>query len=45
MIVRRACDPIPLLIAWVRIRFREVPWITGEPLIPARTISGDIEIL
>jgi hypothetical protein len=42
MKVRRAIDPIPLLIAWVRIRVREVPTV---PAIPVRSISGFIQIL
>jgi hypothetical protein len=48
MKVRRAIDPIPSLIAWVRIRIREVPWNTGAVeviIIPVRPISGIIEVL
>jgi hypothetical protein len=40
MIVRRAFDPIPLLIAWVHIRVREVP--TTINIKPVRSISGVI---
>jgi hypothetical protein len=39
--VRRAIDPRPSLIAWVRIRVGEVPTIN----IPVRSISGVIKIL
>jgi hypothetical protein len=42
MIVRRAIDPIPSLIAWVRIRVREVPRSSPVIIIPVRSISGVI---
>jgi hypothetical protein len=46
MIVRRAIDPMPFLIAWVRIRFGEVPWnTTAVIIIPVRSNSGVIEIM
>jgi hypothetical protein len=39
-----ASYPIPLFIAWVRIRIREVPWDTpiAGIKIPVRSISGVI---
>jgi hypothetical protein len=47
MIVKRACDPIPSLIAWVLIRVGKVPSSTIIPviiipviIIPVRSISG-----
>jgi hypothetical protein len=40
MNVWKACDSIPLLIAWVHIRVRKVP--TSTIIIPVRSISGII---
>jgi hypothetical protein len=37
MIVVRAIDPMPVLIAWVSIRVGEVPTTI---IIPVRSISG-----
>jgi hypothetical protein len=53
MIIKKTCDPIPFLIAWVRIRVREVPWsiiavsiiIRIKTTIPVRSIRGFIKIL
>ena len=42
MIVKRASDPIPFLIARVRMRTRKVPINTAVHITPGRSISGVI---
>jgi hypothetical protein len=42
MIVKKACDPRPMFIAWVHIRVGEVPSNVAVIINPVRSIGGVI---